>query len=210
MKNIRKMKKRVAFKLIKKYHNIGAIKLYYDHIKEWKNIIKYTFDDSLGNNMLRYGFIDYDYRMIIKLSKNIKQKTIKKYIKFKNYDTRRIYTIKTPIVELFVEEIKSKLKNKKIEFVNEKNIDNCDKITAQFYITPCLFFGLHEISKRIPTNIKDDIINNVVKILNKEEENNFKFYEPIKLQLDYLTTIDEYKQECGTIKLVVTLYVEKY
>ena len=77
------MKKRVAFKLIKKYNNIGAIKLYYEHIKEWKNIIKYTFDDSLGNNMLRYSFIDYDYRMIIKLSKNIKQKTIKKYVKEK-------------------------------------------------------------------------------------------------------------------------------
>ena len=77
------MKKRVAFKLIKKYHNIGAIKLYYYHIKEWKDIIKYTFDDSLGHNMLRYSFIDYDYKMIIKLSKNIKQKTIKKYIEEK-------------------------------------------------------------------------------------------------------------------------------
>ena len=113
-----------------------------------------------------------------------------------------------PIVEdLFVEEIKGKLKEgKTVRFIDSEPSNDVDKLTTQLDVSPKFLFD-----QRCMPVVKTEIIDAVVKKLNEAQENNFVFYRPIdtKLEYHYEKTYPSAKEPVEFFRLWIGFYVEK-
>lgn len=124
-----------------------------------------------------------------------------------------------PIVEdLFVEEIKGKLKeDKTIGFIDSepsKDANNepfhgssINKLTTFIDMSSHMLFD-----QRAMSTIKTEIIQAVVKSLNEAQEKNFIFYRPIdtKLEYHYEKTYPSAKEPEEFFRFWIIFNVEKY
>ena len=112
------------------------------------------------------------------------------------------------VEDLFVEEIKGKLKEgKTVEFINSEPSNDTDKLTVLVDISPKLIFD----QRGMPL-VKFDTINSVVEKLNEAEENNFIFYRQIetKLEYHYEKTYPSAKEPVEFFRFWIVFNVEKY
>ena len=114
-----------------------------------------------------------------------------------------------PLVEdLFVEEIKGKLKEgKTVEFINSEPSNDTNKLATYVDLSPQLFFD----QRGMPA-VKTQTINAVVEKLNETQENNFIFYRPIdtKLEYHYEKTYPSAKEPVEFFRLYIGFYIEKH
>ena len=114
-----------------------------------------------------------------------------------------------PLVEdLFVEEIKGKLKeDKTVGFIDSEPSNDTNTLTTYVDMSPRMLFD----QRGMPL-VKTDVINAVVEKLNEAQENNFIFYRPIctKLEYHYEKPYPSAKESVEFFRFWIIFNVEKY